>query len=172
MTDALAADNLLGGTPTEMFAFGSHAKGREEQARSEWKAKNVTPILYRKTKRHWYLHRTLWAWASTYRDGIDGKESIIVRHAGLQPLASTEQDNFVGRVLWALSDSSGQPPSASPTSTLYRPWTGSTSSQTTVIAIAISTGSVFLPLRPKTGSWRSAWFIDPLPIPLRRGWNY
>ena len=109
MTDALAADNLLGGTPTEMFAFGSHAKGREEQARSEWKAKNVTPILYRKTKRHWYLHRTLWAWASTYRDGIDGKESIIVRHAGLQPLASTEQDNFVGRVLWALSDSSGQP---------------------------------------------------------------
>lgn len=109
MTDALAVDGLLGESLPEMFAFGSHAKGGQEQARSEWKAKNVTPILYRESKNHWHLHRTLRAWAGTYRDGIGGKESIVVRHAGSRPLVSTEQDNFVGRVLWALSDPSGQP---------------------------------------------------------------
>ena len=109
MTDALAADRLLGESPLEMFAFGSYSKDKEADCAGEWKAKNVTPILYREHKRHWYLHETLHEWAKTYHDGIHGKEQIVTRYASLRPLESTKQDDFVGRVLWALGDSSGLP---------------------------------------------------------------
>lgn len=109
MMDALAADRLLGESPPEMFAFGSYSKGKEVDRASEWKAKNVTPILYREHRHHAYLHKTLRAWANTYRDGVRGKESIVVECAIARPLASTKQDDFVGRMLWALSDPGGLP---------------------------------------------------------------
>lgn len=109
MMDALAADRLLGESPPEMFAFGSHSKGKEVDRANEWKAKNVTPILYREHQHHAYLHRTLRAWAKTYQDGVRGKEQIVVQSARFRPLASTKQDDFVGRMLWALSDSRGLP---------------------------------------------------------------
>lgn len=109
MMDALAADRLLGESPPEMFAFGSFSKGKEAERANEWKAKNVTPILYREHRRHTYLHRTLRAWADTYRDGVRGKEGIVVASAIARPLASTKQDDFVGRVLWALNDPGGLP---------------------------------------------------------------
>lgn len=109
MMDALAADRLLGESPPEMFAFGSYAKGKELERANEWKAKNVTPILYREHQHHAYLHKTLRAWAATYRDGVRGKERIVVESAIAHPMASTKQDNFVGRMLWALSDPGGLP---------------------------------------------------------------
>ena len=109
MTDALAADRLMGESPAEMFAFGSHTKRKKDNRAEEWTAKNVTPILYREHKRHWYLHKTLRVWADTHRDGIRGKKSIVVRYAGSRPVASTQQDDFVGRVVWALSDPRGLP---------------------------------------------------------------
>lgn len=109
MMDALAADRLLGESPPEMFAFGSFSKGKEEQRANEWRAKNVTPILYREHNRHANLHKTLRAWAETYRDGVRGKERIVVECAMARPLASTRQDDFVGRLLWALSDPGGLP---------------------------------------------------------------
>lgn len=109
MMDALAADRLLGEAPPEMFAFGSYSKGREKERANEWRAKNVTPILYREHNRHAYLRQTLQAWADTYRDGVQGKEAIVVKHALTRPHESTQQDDFVGRMLWALSDKSGLP---------------------------------------------------------------
>lgn len=109
MMDALAADRLLGESPPEMCAFGSFSKGKEEERANEWRAKNVTPILYREHKRHAYLHKTLRAWAETYRDGVRGKERIVVECAMAHPMASTRQDDFVGRLLWALSDPGGLP---------------------------------------------------------------
>jgi SIR2-like protein len=109
MMDALAADRLLGESPPEMFAFGSFSKGKEADRANEWRAKNVTPILYRQHNRHAYLHKTLRAWAETYRDGVGGKERIVVECAMARPLASTKQDDFVGRLLWALSDPRGLP---------------------------------------------------------------
>ena len=108
MTDALAADQLLGESRTEMFAFVSHCDD-ENKAREEWAARNVTPVLYRDDDDHKYLHKTLREWAHTYRDGISGKERIIVEYARSRPLKSTRQDDHVGRVLWALSDPSGLP---------------------------------------------------------------
>lgn len=107
--DALAADRVLGESPPEMFAFGSYSKGKKVDREREWKAKNVTPILYREHWHHAYLHKTLREWSETYRDGARGKEQIVVECAIARPLASTEQDDFVGRLRWALSDPSGLP---------------------------------------------------------------
>ena len=109
MMDALAADSLLGESPPEMFAFGSHSKGEEEARANDWRAKNVTPILYREHRRHAYLHRTLRTWADTYRDGARGKERIVVEYAMARPDTATSQDDFVSRMLWALSDPKGLP---------------------------------------------------------------
>ncbi len=109
MMDALAADRLLGESPPEMFAFGSFSKREKEARANEWRAKNVTPILYREFRRHAYLHRTLRAWADTYRDGVRGKERIVVEYAMARPGTATSQDDFVSRMLWALSDPKGLP---------------------------------------------------------------
>lgn len=60
MMDALAADALRGeSVAPEAFAFASHAQGEQQEAEEEWKAKNVTPILYLEEHNHCYLHTTL-----------------------------------------------------------------------------------------------------------------
>ncbi len=109
MMDALAADRLLGEKPIQAFAFCSYARGQYDRAENEWKAKNVTPILYANHYHHAYLHRTLHAWAQTYRDGVRGKIAIVTKYGIARPTGSTVEDNYVGRMQWALSDSSGDP---------------------------------------------------------------
>lgn len=104
MMDALAADRLLGESPPEMFAFGSYSRGKERARSDEWRSKNVTPILYREHRSHAYMHKTLRAWADTYRDGVRGKQMIIAQHATTPPLAPSRSDFAVGHVLWALTD--------------------------------------------------------------------
>lgn len=113
MMDALAADRMQGEITPKTWAFGECESGQEIQKKQEWKNKGVTPILYTlssdKSNRHSALHNTLHAWADTYRDGIQGKEAIIVKHALAAPQKSSNADDFVGRMLWALSDKSGLP---------------------------------------------------------------
>ncbi len=112
MMDALAADRMLGEVTPQAWALGDCEPGQEARKTVEWEAKGVTPILYpvaTGTQDHSALHRTLQAWAETYRDGVTGKERIVVAHALARPSASTRQDDFVGRMLWALSDPSGLP---------------------------------------------------------------
>ncbi|MBD9382808.1 SIR2 family protein [Achromobacter sp. ACM02] len=112
MMDALAADRMLGEVTPQAWALGDCAPGNEQRKTIEWEAKGVTPILYEVptgSRDHSALHLTLRSWAETYRDGVGGKEAIVVKHALTQPQHSTKQDNFVGRVLWALSDKTGLP---------------------------------------------------------------
>jgi len=112
MMDALAADRMLGESTPQAWVLGDCEQGQEPRKTIEWKAKGVTPILYdvpTGSHNHSALHRTLQAWAETYRDGVMGKERIVISHALARPSASTLQDDFVGRVLWALSDKSGLP---------------------------------------------------------------
>ena len=109
MMDALAADRMLGETLPQAYAFGDCPPVQEEAKYNEWKAKGVEPILYDPANGHAALHRTLKAWAATYRDGALGKERIVVDYALARPSASTQQDDFVSRMLWALSDPSGLP---------------------------------------------------------------
>ena len=112
MVDALAADRMLGEATPHAWALGACAPGQEHGKSIEWEAKGVTPILYYVTpgsQDHSALYKTLRVWADTYRDGALGKERIVVTHALARPSASTQQDDFVGRMLWALSDKSGLP---------------------------------------------------------------
>lgn len=112
MMDALAADRMLGEVTPQAWALGDCEPGQEHRKTIEWEAKGVTPILYNVpagSYDHSALHQTLHAWAETYRDGVQGKEAIVVKHALTHPQKSTQQDDFVGRMLWALSDKSGLP---------------------------------------------------------------
>jgi hypothetical protein len=112
MMDALAADRMLGEVTPQAYALGDCEPGQEHGKTIEWEAKGVTPILYERpagSHDHSALHQTLKAWAETYRDGVFGKESIVVEYALARPSASTRQDDFVGRMLWALSHESGLP---------------------------------------------------------------
>lgn len=112
MMDALAADRMLGELTPQAWALGDCEPGQEHRKTIEWEAKGVTPILYNVpagSYDHSALHQTLHAWSDTYRDGVQGKEAIVVKHALARPQDSTLQDDFVGRMLWALSDESGLP---------------------------------------------------------------
>lgn len=112
MMDALAADSMLGEEKPQAYALGPCAPGKEHSAIVEWEAKGVTPILYEvppETQDHSALPRTLKVWSETYRDGILGKERIVLENAMAKPSASTKQDDFVGRLMWALADRSGFP---------------------------------------------------------------
>ena len=112
MMDALAADRMLGEVTPQAWALGDCEPGQEYRKTIEWEAKGVAPVLYTVpagSYDHSALHRTLHAWAETYRDGVQGKEAIVVKHALTRPQDSTQQDDFVGRMLWALSDKSGLP---------------------------------------------------------------
>lgn len=112
LMDALAADRMLGETSPRAYAFGDFEIGQQSAEFTSWNSKGVTPILYQlRSGRnpHFALQQTLKVWAETYRDGISGKEQIVVQHALAQPASSTRQDDFVGRVLWAISDPSGLP---------------------------------------------------------------
>ena len=112
MMDALAADRMQGEVTRQAWALGDCEPGQEHRKTIEWEAKGVTPILYHVSsgsRDHSALHETLNVWAQTYRDGVSGKESIVASHALARPSASTQQDDFVGRMLWALSDKSGLP---------------------------------------------------------------
>lgn len=107
MMDALAADELLGEVRREAYAFASYANGKREQARIEWEAKGVIPLLYEVPEGspdHSVFHRTLKEWGDTYRDGVHGREMIITQHASSPPLTTSRSDYVVGRVLWALTD--------------------------------------------------------------------
>ncbi|MEX3856411.1 hypothetical protein OKW33_003364 [Paraburkholderia atlantica] len=111
MTDALAADRLRGEASPEMFAFGSYtgSHASHDKVAREWKAKNVVPVLYRWTKDHAHLHKTIRAWAKTYSAGARGKGKIVQDCILAGPLASTVEDDFVGRMLWAISEADGTP---------------------------------------------------------------
>lgn len=112
MMDALAADRMLGEVTPQAWALGDCESGQEHRKAIEWEAKGVTPILYEVPAGiddHSALHKTLHKWAEIYRDGVLGKEQLVVNHALARPSATTQQDDFVGRMLWALSDKSGLP---------------------------------------------------------------
>mgnify|MGYP003625229559 CR=1 FL=1 len=107
MMDALAADKLLGENPPEMFAFGSYSSGKYDDEYQRWKSKNVTPILYKMKSHHFNLHETLVKWSEIYRDGLNGKQQIVVTTAFTNPSLTSQNEYNTKRLVWALSDSTG-----------------------------------------------------------------
>ncbi len=105
MMDALAADRMLGEVTPQAYAFGDYQDGQLASKLPEWESKGIIPILYESHeggRDHSALHKTPKAWSETYRDGVQGKERIVAECAMSRPLVSTKEDNFVGRLLWAL----------------------------------------------------------------------
>ena len=97
-------------TAVDSSSSSANAKSlTKEECISSWQAKNVIPIPYDVSNHHEALHDTLSAWAKTYRTGTLGKNYIINLNANRPPSMSTEHDDYVGRVLWAMSDYSGRP---------------------------------------------------------------
>lgn len=109
MMDAIAADRMLGENTPQAWAFADSDPTDIADTQVKWKAKGVNPIIYKKTADHSLLHQTLHAWAKTYQHRVSGKQNIVISNALAKPSGSTQQDNFVGRMLWALSDPSGEP---------------------------------------------------------------
>ncbi|MCB9654375.1 MAG: SIR2 family protein [Deltaproteobacteria bacterium] len=112
MMDALAADRRQGEAAPEAWVLADAQPGQQETKTAEWRAKGVVPILYEVAtgdRAHSALHNTLRAWAETYSNEVLGKERIVAEYAVAGPSESTAQDDFVGRMLWALSDESGLP---------------------------------------------------------------
>lgn len=112
MMDAIAADRMQGESTPQAWAFGDYAPGQEELKTNEWKAKGVIPILYKVvpgSHDHSLMHNTLQSWSETYRDGITGKTRMVSLNARARPSSSTKEDDFVGRMLWALADKTGDP---------------------------------------------------------------
>lgn len=112
MMDAMAADRSLGESMPTSYVLAGRTKDKsiDEDIRA-WKAKGVVPVLYdtESYPNHELLQDTLLAWADTYRDGILGKTAIIREYASKLPTSSTAEDDFVSRLLWAISDPSGVP---------------------------------------------------------------
>lgn len=104
----MTAAHALDGTQ-KIFAFAPYETGKADSALQAWKDKHVTPILYNDTEFHRSLHRTLHVWASVYRDGVRGKERLVARYAHHLLKKNKPSHDFVGQMLWALSDKSGLP---------------------------------------------------------------
>lgn len=108
MTDAISADRMYGEKLPDLWAFVSDNKDSTRTIES-WKTRGIQPILYSHLNNHQALHETLKIWADLHSDGANGKEMIVAKYAGLDPLQESSDDDFVGRVLWALADPSCKP---------------------------------------------------------------
>lgn len=104
MTAAHALDG-----EAQLYAFAPVDASDAESAERAWRTKHVTPIAYSTAHGHRALHRTLQVWASICRDGVRGKERIVARYAHRPPNGAKPGDDFVSRMLWALSAPSGLP---------------------------------------------------------------
>lgn len=107
IVDALAADQQRGEAPHRLYAFVE----ADEKANGAWEASGVEPIPYAETSAtpHVALHETLQEWARTYKQGAFGKEAIVSRCAQFEPKGGMADNEFVGRMLWALSEQTGIP---------------------------------------------------------------
>lgn len=89
---------------SEMFALGGYDEGEKDKEENEWKAKKVTPVLYKSVEDHRYLRDTLQEWASTYSGGAAGKKGIVTQHANSQTVPMNPDRYAVPLVRWALTD--------------------------------------------------------------------
>ncbi len=112
MMHALATDRLPDEAVFQTYAFVKCHSGQQRIITDAWNSMGISPIFYEPhsdSNSHLALHETLQKWAKTYRDGVFGKEAIVVDYAPANPSESTHKNDFVGRMLWALSDRSGRP---------------------------------------------------------------
>lgn len=112
MTDAISSDRRVGDNARKVWAFTDFDDSSYDYKIVEWESKGVHPVLYKKlkgVKAHFLLHETIQEWSKQYTEGIASKQ-MIVRMDGLRlPSVNTKADDFVGRIKWVLTDTSGIP---------------------------------------------------------------
>jgi len=107
MTDALSAAKLNGEPGRTHYAFSRSVDIRT------WEAKGIRPVAYEVfdkngTECHAHLYASMEKWASLWREGSLGRRGVVEECAHRDPQTSTDKDDFVGRMVWALSDPTGQ----------------------------------------------------------------
>ncbi len=112
MTDAIAAGKNAGESAPEIFAFCDYNKRgkytKKEYIIEKWKTKGVIPIPYNKKNNHSLLKKTFSAWADSYSKGFQGKVQEVIKLSESKPSASTDENDIVKKLIWALSDSTGK----------------------------------------------------------------
>ncbi|MEQ9090336.1 MAG: SIR2 family protein [Balneola sp.] len=107
LIDAIAAerkrDSRIGGA----YAFVASNKIENDQIESQWKTKNIIPIIYRSYDNdHSLLNKTLSAWAKSWTGGLESKHNIVSKIGKNNPTSIPQ--NEVEKLIWAISsDKSG-----------------------------------------------------------------
>ena len=120
MMDAIASEEMRGRAHGAVYAFDGCLEGNEDAVRSDWAAKGIELIPYRKVLRtakdgtrfedHSELRKVLDKWAHSYSEGISGKSRIVVEEMAHEPdSVSVEGKCAIRRVAWALADPTGVP---------------------------------------------------------------
>ena len=105
LVDALAAERRRGQLVRKAFALASSAEGQQEAVDREWRAKNITPILYDEADGHSVVHRTLRAWARIWKGGLESKQNLVEELGTKIP--GTLTNAAISRFCWAVADPSG-----------------------------------------------------------------
>lgn len=111
MLDALAADRRSGEHVNPAYAFAPYDPPCLAEKELIWESKQVIPIMYQTDaggSDHSKLHETLFEWAKLYSEGSLGKKRIVSTYAASIPSQSTAEDDFESRLMWALTDRSGE----------------------------------------------------------------
>ena len=107
-------DAIPPSSKNKVYAFADYDDNKfpKETVKQEWEDKGVIPILFDSHAaggRYHALHGSLAEWAKHYAEGFNAKENIIRTEALRDPSTNSTTDDFVDRVIWALSDESGIP---------------------------------------------------------------
>lgn len=111
MLDALAADRRSGEQINPAYAFAPYESSQLTDQELIWRSKQVSPIMYQTQadgRDHSKLHETLLEWAKFHSEGALGKKRIVSTYAASIPSHSTAEDDFESRLMWALTDRSGE----------------------------------------------------------------
>lgn len=106
LVDAVDADYGRDGGKARAYIFVSDDSESLKVAESLHRNESLVQIRYSHLKNHFALHETLSSWADSYRRGVRGKIAPIESCAMATPVAGGD-DGTKGRLLWALSDTSG-----------------------------------------------------------------
>ena len=101
LADAIDAETANGEHTNPIYLFVTN-----KEADAFKRSKCIHCIPYSEEDGHRLLHETLKEWAKSYSKGSNGKEAIIDANADIDPDTASD-DEFVGRLLWALSYKNG-----------------------------------------------------------------
>ena len=100
LMDAVEVYNRIGNKTEPVYVFSSKA---ETDVISE--NNSIVRVLYDENAcggNHAMLHKTLQAWANSYKQGLTGRCELIRQYAGVDP-AVVPDTGYIKRMMWALS---------------------------------------------------------------------